>query len=103
MVAAAGPWNSTITQVTAAAPFLVDLNGIFDTALCNIFSATLKPINTAAFLRGVRARFKVTRFEAFTRGSAGLFRKDIPDSLDIRKLDTPDQVCLSHCGNPGLP
>lgn len=92
MCYAVGPWQSTITQVTAAAPFLVDLNSMFDTALCNIFSTTLKPLNIAAFVRGVRARFKVTRYEAFTRGEAGLFRKDIPESLVTRKVDTPEQV-----------
>lgn len=92
MCNAAGPWQSTITQVTAAAPFLVDLNRMFDDALCNIFSTALKPLDTTAFIRGVRARFKVTRYEAFTRGDAGIFRKDVPESLVTRKVDTPEQV-----------
>eukprot|EP00892_Ulva_mutabilis_P005975 jgi/Ulvmu1/374/UM001_0381.1 len=88
----AGPWHSTITQVTATTPLLLDLDNIFSTALCNIFSATFKPIDTASFLRGIRTRFKITRYEAFSRGEGGMFRKDIPESLEIRPVDSTDEA-----------
>ena len=85
--ATAGPASTTITQVTPAVRAVLSVTDSFDTALLNIFSATCKPLSRAAFLRGVRQRFRVVRYEAHTQGPAGLFRPDMPETLKLEACD----------------
>jgi hypothetical protein len=81
----AGHGGATITQVTPAVAQLRSGRDAFDAALLNVFSAACKPINVAAFLRGVRARFRVTCYEARTRGPQGLFRPDMGESFTLAR------------------
>lgn len=64
---------------------------IFDAALLNVFSVPLKPLDAAAFLRGVRQRFRIRRFVARAQGPQGLFRQDMPDTLSLVALDDDDR------------
>lgn len=65
---------------------------IIETALCNIFSVTLKPVNSKAFVRAVRRRFELRLYEAFSWGPAGMFRPDIQASMMIRRIPVNEKV-----------
>lgn len=82
----AAPADCTVTQVTPATHMHRSRETIIETALCNIFSVTLKPVNLTAFVRAVRLRFELRLYEAFSWGPAGMFRPDIPASMKIRRI-----------------
>jgi hypothetical protein len=88
----AGPEATTIAQVTPAVTRPQGTERLFQEALLNIFSASCKPIDEAAFLRGVKLRFKVHRFVARAQGPQGLFRLDMPETLSLTGFDEGDSV-----------
>jgi hypothetical protein len=83
----AGPEKTTIVQVTPTVTQPPGTDKLFQDALLNIFSASLKPLDVAAFLRGIKLRFKVHRFVARAQGSQGLFQADMPETLSLHALD----------------
>lgn len=88
----AAPADCTVTQVTPATHMHRSRETIIETALCNIFSVTLKPVNLTAFVRAVRRRFELRVYEAFSWGPAGMFRPDIPASMKIRRIPVNEKV-----------
>lgn len=74
-------------QLTPEVAQFESMRALFDAALLNVFSVPLKPLSPAAFLRGVRQRFRVRRFVARAQGPHGLFREDMPETLSLVALD----------------
>ena len=83
----AGPWDTTIVQVTPTCQRIEDKHEFFRLALQNIFSITLKPINAECFMRAVKAVFDVHMYEAFSQGPDGLFREDMSETMVLRSSD----------------
>lgn len=88
----AAPADCTVTQVTPATHMHSSCEAAIETALCNIFSVTLKPIDARAFVRAVRQRFEIRLHEAFSWGPAGMFRSDVPTSMKTRRIPLDEKV-----------